>query len=253
MPDALPTLRQSVERLRGLVTPLDDAQLEARAYPALWSIADVMSHLGSGAVIMQRRLEDGLARRPMPDDFAPGVWDVWNAKSPRSKTDDALAADQAALERLETVTPDEAADFSFAMGPMTFDFDRFVGLRLNEHTLHTWDVEVALDPSATLPPADTDLVVDNLALIARWTGKSPGGPSRTIRVRTTEPSRVFSIGITPEAVSFERGHDGDEADLTMPAEAFIRLVYGRLDPDHTPEVDASDEVLDELRRTFPGP
>ena len=39
-----------------------------------------------------------------------------------------------------------------------------------------------------------------------------------------------------------------------PAEAFLRLVYGRLDPDHTPAVDldAADVTLDELRRTFPG-
>ena len=41
--------------------------------------------------------------------------------------------------------------------------------------------------------------------------------------------------------------------LSLPAEAFIRLVYGRLDPDHTPaSVDARGVDLDLLRRTFPG-
>ena len=39
----------------------------------------------------------------------------------------------------------------------------------------------------------------------------------------------------------------------MPAEAFIRLVYGRLDPAHTPAVDGDAALLDQLRATFPGP
>jgi hypothetical protein len=41
-------------------------------------------------------------------------------------------------------------------------------------------------------------------------------------------------------------------DLELPSEAFIRLVYGRLDPGHTPAVSGSASLLDELRRAFPG-
>ena len=37
----------------------------------------------------------------------------------------------------------------------------------------------------------------------------------------------------------------------FPAEAFVRLVYGRLDPAHTPPVDDGD-VLDALRPVFTG-
>ena len=43
----------------------------------------------------------------MPDDFAPSVWDEWNAKSPREKAVDAVAADADALARLEALTADE--------------------------------------------------------------------------------------------------------------------------------------------------
>jgi hypothetical protein len=35
-------------------------------------------------------------------------------------------------------------------------------------------------------------------------------------------------------------------------EAFIRLVYGRLDPAHSPRVEAAGADLDELRQIFPG-
>src|SRR3978361_1420114 len=110
-------LRSSVDRLRNLAARLTDQQLNVRAYPAEWTIAQVLSHLGSGAVIMQRRLEDTLAAQETPDDFAPGVWDTWNAKSPIAQRDDALNADAALLARVEAVSPDDRNRFTFAMGP----------------------------------------------------------------------------------------------------------------------------------------
>jgi hypothetical protein len=42
-----------------------------------------------------------------------------------------------------------------------------------------------------------------------------------------------------------------ETALHLPAEALIRLIYGRLDPEHTPPVDGETD-LDALRRVFPG-
>ncbi len=39
----------------------------------------------------------------------------------------------------------------------------------------------------------------------------------------------------------------------MPAEALLRLSYGRLDPEHTPADVAADPAdLDRLRKVFPG-
>src|SRR5262245_17925470 len=101
-----------------------------------------MSHIGSRAVIMRRRLEDGLAGRDVPDDFAPSVWDEWNAKSSKDKATDGLSADDELLVRIDALTPDERATASFKMGPLTLDARDLVAMRLNEHTLHTWDIEV---------------------------------------------------------------------------------------------------------------
>jgi hypothetical protein len=89
----LEALRSSVDRLHDLAAPLTEQQLAGGAYPSEWTVAQVLSHLGSAAVITQRRLEDGLAGQDTPDDFAPGVWDVWSAKEPVAQRDDALAAD----------------------------------------------------------------------------------------------------------------------------------------------------------------
>jgi uncharacterized protein (TIGR03083 family) len=251
MDASLSALRASAERLRSTATALDDPQLVGASYCSTWTIADVLSHLGSGAVIMQQRLRDAQAGTETPDSFAPAVWDEWNAKSPRAKTDDALAADRALVEALEAVNDEERAALTFSMGPMTLDFPTFVGLRLNEHVFHTWDVEVALHGATTLPADAVALVVDNLDLIARFTARPVGEP-RTIAVRTTDPSRDVTVTIGADGVQYA-GSGSGEPDLVLPAEALCRLVYGRLDADHTPAFTGDSEALAVLRQVFPGP
>ncbi len=252
MPDALSPLHSSVDRLTGLVRPLDDATLTRKAYPTEWTIADVLSHLGSAAVIMQRSVDDALAGTVKPDDFNQGVWDVWNAKSPRAKADDSLAADQALMARLDAVSPDERARFKSSLGPFDLDWDAFVGMRLNEHLLHGWDVAVTLDPASTLAPDGSAVVVDNLGLIGRFAAK-PSGDPRTIMIGTTDPVRSFTVTVEADSAALAGGGGAGTPDVSMPAECLIRLVYGRLDGGHTPEaVTGEPSTLDQLRAVFPG-
>jgi uncharacterized protein (TIGR03083 family) len=248
----LAALHASVTRLSDIVAPLDDAQLEQQAYPTEWRIADVLSHIGSGAVIMSRRVEEGLAGRSLPEDFAPAVWEEWNAKSPREKADAARAADGELVAQFEAVDEQARSAFSTSFGPLTVGFDDLVAFRLNEHGMHTWDVEVALDHAATLHPEQIALIIDNLGLIARFTAK-PTGSLRTITVRTIEPARDFVVDLTADSVTFSPEPADSQPRLVLPAEAFARLVYGRLDADHTPPVEGDADSLDELRKVFPGP
>jgi uncharacterized protein (TIGR03083 family) len=253
MSDALQALRSSVDRLARLVAPLDDDAVSRPAYPSKWAIADVLSHLGSGAVISRRLLDDTRAGAPTPSDFNAAVWDEWNAKSPRAKADDGLAATRAFTESLEGVPAADRAGLAFALGPFNLDWDAFVRMRLNEHVLHEWDVAVALDPTATLPGDGTEIVIDNLDIIVRFSGK-PAGDARTVTVATVEPERALAVTVDPAGVVVAPASPGASPDLTMPAEAFVRLVYGRLDPDHTPTaVTGDDDALNQLRAVFPGP
>jgi uncharacterized protein (TIGR03083 family) len=244
-------LRSSAERLHGLATRMTEQQLTGPAYPTEWTVAQVLSHLGSGAVITQRRLEDTLAGQETPAEFAPGVWDTWNAKDPVSQRDDALAADAALLARIEAVPATDREGFSFAMGPMTYDFGQFVGLRLNEHAFHTWDIDVVVDPAATIPTPVAALVVDSLELVARFTGKTTGDPA-TITVATADPERGFTVDLTPTGVALSPAAAVPSPDVELPAEAFARLVYGRLSAEHTPPGEHGT-ALDTLRSVFPGP
>jgi uncharacterized protein (TIGR03083 family) len=250
MTNPLEVLATSARHLRNIVEGLEPSQLDAPAYPAEWTIADVLSHLGSGAVVLQRYLEDALAGSETPSDFAPSVWAEWDNKSSPIKATDSLLADEALLQRFGSLTEEERAGFHFVMGPLNVDFLGFVCLRLNEHTLHTWDIEVTLAPRATLDPRAAALVVDRLETVVRFTGKALSTNTQ-VAVRTSEPRRDFSVTLGPGAVSLTPNTQGGKPDLELPAEAFVRLVYGRLDPEHTP-VD-TDIDLDALRQVFPGP
>jgi uncharacterized protein (TIGR03083 family) len=250
MDNQLQALRSSVQHLRDVVSRIDPSKFESPAYPSEWSVADVLSHIGSGAVILKHRVEDLVKGAETDGGFNQSVWDEWNAKAPAAQVTDGLAADAALLECLDSLTGEQREGLKFQMGPMTLDFAGVVVLRLNEHVLHTWDVEVTFEPSATLPVDEAAAVVDNLQMIVKFAGK-PSGQTRAWNVQTTDPIRTFTISFGPESVELSAGPLDGAGDLELPAESLVRLVYGRLDPDHTPSsVDGRD--LDELRQAFPG-
>jgi uncharacterized protein (TIGR03083 family) len=245
-------LDASAQRLADQVEPLTAPQIRQQAYPSEWTVADVLSHLGSGAVITRLRLEG-------EEVDMQAIWDEWNAKDPDAQAADALRADVELQRRLEALTAEDQDTMRFAMGPMELDLLTFLGMRLNEHSLHTWDVAVVFDSGATLPDDEAALIVDALPMIARFAGK-PTGAARDLTIRTVSPSRTFALVLRPDGVTLspgdagDAGDGGDGPDLELPAEALIRLVYGRLDPDHSPAPDGAGaaRLLEELRPAFPG-
>ena len=249
-------LRRSHDRLRAAVEPLDLGQLERQSYASEWSIAQVLSHLGSQAEIFELFLNAGLSGQEPPgqDAFAP-VWEVWNAKTPQAQASDALHADQATLARFESMDADEQARFHLSMFGLELDTAGIARMRVGEHAIHTWDVVVALDPKETLAPDAVALLIDTLDQLAARTAK-PDGKQRKIRVTTTDPERRFTLE-TGDAVTLVPADDETVpklgvSELRLPAEAFIRLIYGRLDAGHTPADEHAGVELDELRAIFPG-
>jgi len=246
----LQALHSSAQHLLAVAGQLDAANYESPAYPREWTIADTFSHIGSGAVIMKRRVEDSIAGRDADPDYNASIWDAWNAKSPAAQVADSLAADAALLEFFEAATEDERSSVHIAMGPMILDFDGFVGMRLSEHVLHTWDIEVMGDAGATLDNDASNLIMDNIKGIIRFAGKANGAVT-TLNIRTTDPVRDFALVFDADSVSLNDAAWTDSLHFEAPAEAFVRLVYGRLDDDHTPATLQTSEI-DALRSAFPG-
>jgi uncharacterized protein (TIGR03083 family) len=251
--DPIAALRASHDRLAAIVAGLTPEQETAQAYPSEWSIAQVLSHIGSGAEIMALAFDAALNGTPAPGREAyPAIWDRWNAKAPSDQVRDGIESDRQLVARFESLDADQRARLRFASFVGEVEADRLALLRLNEHAVHTWDVAVALDPTATIGPEAVGLVADNLALVAGFSGKAEALAGVVVQVTTSDPDREFTLTFD-SAVSLQPGRAAAaNAELALPAEAFIRLVYGRLDPAHTPAVTATGVALDDLRRAFPG-
>jgi uncharacterized protein (TIGR03083 family) len=248
-------LRASHERLAALVRGLAPEAYTAQAYPKEWNIAAVLGHLGSGAEITALALDAALTGAEPPGREANRpIWDRWNAKAPADQVRDSIEVNESLVQRLEALTADQRANLSIGsfLGPV--DVDTLARLRLNEHAVHTWDVAVTVDPTATLGPEAVGYVLDGLGMVAGWSGRA-NGLSTVVNVATTDPARELtlrlaeSVALMPAAGS---GADNDAATLRLPAEAFVRLVYGRLDAAYTPPLTLTGLELDDLRAVFPG-
>jgi uncharacterized protein (TIGR03083 family) len=254
--DWLAALHASHDRLSEVMGTPSATQVEAPSYATEWTIAQVISHLGSGAEIFSLVLDAGLAGEPAPESEAfQQIWATWDAKSPNDQAVDGLRADADFLDRLDGLNADQVSDWQMEMFGGEQRLPDLLRFRLGEHAVHTWDVEVAADPAATIAQPSVELLIDNLDQLVARSGRAPADPLR-VHVETVEPIRVFRLHSTSEGVLLEvHGIEtpaDDNAALRLPAEAFIRLVYGRLDPLHTPALEADGVDLDVLRATFPG-
>jgi uncharacterized protein (TIGR03083 family) len=243
-------VRASHDRLASIVAGLDGDGLRAQSYDTEWSIADVLSHLGSGAEINALYVAAGAdGGEPPSREAFPGIWDTWNARSPEQQAARSVEANEALVSRIESLTPEQRAAFQVAMfGPVPMDLAGFLGMRLSEHATHTWDVAVALDPAARVAPDAVNLLIDVAPRMAGFIGKKAGDPV-TIAVSVTDPERAFTLDTGGVSV-VPAGTDTTNASLRLPAEAFLRLLSGRLD-DAT-DLEASGVTLAELKSVFPG-
>jgi len=249
----LAALRNSRARLVETATPLTSEQVRERSYDTEWSIGQVLSHIATGSIFFKFILEAGLAGEPVPAiDVMRPIWDEWNAKSPEEQTRDGVEADGALMAAFEALDTQQRADWELDMFGMHPDFAGLLQMRLSEHAVHTWDFVVALDPKAQLLPDAVDLLIDTLERLVARVGK-PLDQQLVIGVETDAPSRNFVLTVDAEGATLEPLDARSDADrlLAIPAEAFVRLVYGRLDPEHTPAA-ADHPILDELRTVFVG-
>jgi uncharacterized protein (TIGR03083 family) len=266
----LDALAGSHDRLCDLVGELGDDALRGKSYCGEWTITQVLSHLGSGAEILGGTVDAAVAGEEPPSrETYPEIWARWNAMGPREVTEAALSTDGELIEKLERLG-DGLEDLEFSMfgGAMRTNAVGLLRIRLGEHALHTWDVAVALDPHALVDHDAVTLLVDRLVQVTAFLGKADRADVArpfTVRVGTSDPDREFDLevddtvtmtpvyGAPAPGTSRENVGSAAPAVLHLPAEAFLRLLYGRLDPSHAPAVGAEEQTtLDTLRKIFPG-
>jgi uncharacterized protein (TIGR03083 family) len=253
-------LRAGHDRLASFVAGLSAEELTAASGASEWDISQVLSHLGSGAEIGLATLQAALAGRPSPDnDFNQGVWARWNAMSPVERAAAFGPANEAYLGAFEALDAAALADLRIKLSflPAPIDVAGLAAMRLSEYALHAWDVRVASDPAATLAPEATPILFGWISGMFGWLAKPAAldGRQAVLRVETVEPARQFGLVLGDQALLTEDAPDPADGVLTLPAEAWLRLVAGRLSAAYTPaEVDlkAGELTLDDLRAVFPG-
>lgn len=254
-------LRSNHDELAAVVRTLSDAQLTLPSGASEWTVAQVLSHLGSGAEISLAGLRAATGDAPPPaDDFNRSVWDRWDAMSPREQADGFLVSDASTVTAFEALTPEQRDSVQLSLGRRpglvpTLSLAGYAAMRLNEAAQHSWDARVAIDPAAGLNAAATD------ALAAQLSGELSFLLSLISRADTVDTPTTVTIGasgygiaLAPGSVALLKSPTGATATFTGPLEAALRLMNGRLRPEHTP---AGTEVtgavsLDALRRAFPG-
>ncbi|MEV0055928.1 maleylpyruvate isomerase family mycothiol-dependent enzyme [Saccharopolyspora shandongensis] len=251
--DWLAALHASSQRLAEWVADLTDDQLSTPSYADGWSIAQVLSHLGSaaeiGVVLVQRGIDGdptGLAER----DITP-VWRRWDAMSATEQREAWRAADTRHLELLGSAV-DATLRIPCCAGLLSVPF--YAGYRLSEQSVHGWDVEVALDPSATVPPAEVELLWQRLDRVATrfrdaeaLARLKPG----QVALELTEPRRTLCLDLGGELHILPCEPGDPTATVWGTAEAVLRLVYGRNRTEDGVTADGAATV-DDLRSLFPG-
>ncbi len=250
-------LRATHDDLAALVPDLSDEQLTAPSGAAEWPLAQVLSHLGSGAEIGLASLTATTGGTAAPgQDFNQSVWDRWNAMSPRDQADGFVDHDARLVAAYEALTSDQRENLQVDLGflPAPLPLASLAGMRLSEAAQHSWDARVALDPGATIPESSAQLLAEHFAGGLSFMTGFIGTPDALAKPAAVEvQGSGFGI-VIGDGVSLTDGVSNPTATFVGPLEAAIRLIGGRLAPAHTPagvEV-IGDMTLDDLRKVFPG-
>jgi uncharacterized protein (TIGR03083 family) len=258
----LAALDTSSERTRALVVDLTEEQLEQQSFDEEWTIAQVLSHLGSGSEIGAILVDRAIAGDPTPVDreLALPIWQRWDAMTPVEQRDAWYIADashRAALASLIALGAErlEVLRIPFFAGPVTVGV--YAGYRLSEQAVHGWDIAVALDPETAIPQPELSLLWDRIDLIATRVRDEDIlerlRPQR-VAVTLTDRDATYRLDLADELHLVADEHaslDDATGSVTGPAETVLRLVYGRNRPVDKIEISGPIALAD-YRALFPG-
>jgi uncharacterized protein (TIGR03083 family) len=258
---AISVMRTVSDRIAGRVAKMGPEELAAPSGAVEWTVAQVLSHLGSGAEVMLATVDGAVDGSGAPaGEFAPEVWGRWNAMTPAEQAEQFLKAGEALVARFEGFDEAARANLKIALGllPQPVDVATAVGLRISELTFHGWDVEVAFNREATLAPEAVELVFAPMEMFLGYFAKADVIQSArplTLSIELTEPRKSFGLVLGPKVTLLEDTPAEVAGVVKGPAEAWLRLLAGRLGAEVTPEnftVYGGAVTLPDLRKVFPG-
>lgn len=251
-------LRAEHETLTGTIAGLSDEQLNADSGAAEWSVATVLSHLGSGAEIAATDYRHAFLGEGAGsgDGFNQSVWDRWNALTPRAQADGFPGSDEACVAILESLDAGQRESMQLKLGflPFPLSVAAAAAFRLHEVVQHSWDVRVAFDPAAGLDEKSAAVLLEHfwgeMSFLIKVAGKAPEGREPVaLAIADTGAGLLIS-----DSVEVVQTVSEPTARFDGPVEAFVRLVAGRLGPAYVPKglSISGNTDLATLQSVFPG-
>ncbi len=245
-------IRHQHDTLVALVPNLDDDALTGPSGASEWTIAQVLSHLGSGAEISRKPVARAAGLDVVEEDNQ-SVWARWDGSTPTEQAAGFVEHDTEYVETVEGLSDEQKASLTIDLGflPEPVPLLVALGMRLNEVANHVWDVRVGLDPRAEVDEEASAVLLElfqgPLAFLLGFSGKAD---------QLDGEARVAVPGggvVIADAVSVVASLPDPTATLTGPQGAVVRLLSGRLTPEHSDGVSVEGDVsLDDLRAVFPG-
>ncbi|RSM87525.1 maleylpyruvate isomerase family mycothiol-dependent enzyme [Kibdelosporangium aridum] len=245
-------LRSEHDMLAGLVRTLTDDQLAATSGAAEWTVSQVLSHLGSGAEIGHAPIARAVGQTVAAEDNQT-IWARWDAAAPRAQAEGFLEYNGRWLDTVEALTPEQHSSLTVDLGflPEPVPLVTALGMRLNEVANHSWDVRVAFDAHAGVDADSAAVLVDLLSGPVAFMLNFLAKPAEL-----ADPVSVAIPGaglVIDDAVTVVDHLESPSATFNGPAEAFVRLISGRLKAPYDNGVTIDGSItLDDLRRVFPG-
>jgi uncharacterized protein (TIGR03083 family) len=240
------------DTLVSLIANLDDDQLNSPSGADGWTVAQVLSHLGSGAEIGRAPIVAATGESVGVEDNQT-IWARWDAASAADQASGFVEQNTRWLEALDALTPEQRSSLTIDLGflPEPVPLITVLGMRLNEVANHAWDVRVALDPEAEVNAdsavALVDLLTGPLGFMLGFMGKP---------AELAEPALVAVPGaglVIEDAVSVVSSVESPSTTFSGSSGAFIRLLNGRLKEPYAKGVSVEgNATLDDLHRVFPG-
>ncbi|MEZ5237269.1 MAG: maleylpyruvate isomerase N-terminal domain-containing protein [Acidimicrobiales bacterium] len=249
-------LDEETARVSAWLHGLGPAALDRPAHGD-WPAREVIAHLVTVADFYAGNIERGVTGDHEAPPGRPAAGSMRGASTApvvrkgaaavaAATADDPLGAfDRSAArlsERLHALGPDQLDLPGYHPGGL-LPLNRFLLLRAKELCVHEWDLRAPTDPAARISPfgvAAVLLIIDESIASGslRWAYQPDPTVSAPLRVRASLDGAVRWQGrftVTTDSIDMDPSgtlDDGAPADVTVEgdAEAFVRLVYGRLAP-----------------------
>jgi len=228
--------RAEAEALAARWREWDDAAWEAPSACAGWAVKDVAAHITEGASRAIPVVRATLAGEPAPqftaEERAARTREV--RALPGAELATRFPRDVDAVFLLFEGADEDALATTVVVPAGPHTLAELATQRLLEAALHAWDCAAPRDPAAALRPEAAAPLVDYLlGRIGRMATGDVGGLTATYHCALEGPGGgPLTLALANGQATATRGAPpAADVTLTLPAEAWVRLVWGRLDLD----------------------